>query len=104
LIDFGECFGEIVISGLADPDFFGCGPVFGTAAGVAGDELDEGTGEDLGGRVVSVLAGFEDFVIVEDTAGAVDSLFGAVVPADVDPLIAPTTLDLHSSKGSGGGT
>ena len=66
LIDFGECFGEIVISGLADPDFFGCGPVFGTAAGVAGDELDEGTGEDLGGGVVSVLAGFEDFVFVED--------------------------------------
>jgi hypothetical protein len=40
--------------------------VFGTAAGVAGDELDECAGEDLGGGVVSVLAGFEDFVFVED--------------------------------------
>ena len=66
MIDFGEGFGDIVVSGFADPDFFGCGPVFGTAAGVAGDELDECAGEDLGGGVVSVLAGFEDFVFVED--------------------------------------
>lgn len=66
LIDFGEGFGEVVVAGFADPDFFCGGPVFGTAAGVAGDELDECAGEDLGGGVVSVLAGFEDFVFVED--------------------------------------
>jgi hypothetical protein len=92
LIDFGEGFCEVVVSGLTDPDSFVGGPVFGAAAGVAGYELDEGAGEDLGGGVVSVLAGFEDFVFVEDAGGTVDGLFRAVVPADVYPLVASSKV------------
>jgi len=56
LVDFAERLGKVVVPGLADPDLFVGGPVFGATAGVACDELDEGFGEDLRGGVVSVLA------------------------------------------------
>lgn len=62
--------------------------MFRTAPSIACDELDKGFGLDGGGGVVSVLAGFEDFVFVEGAGGLVNGLFGAVVPAYVDPLFA----------------
>lgn len=62
--------------------------MFWTAAGIAGDELDEGFGQDLGCGVVPVLAGFEDFVFVEGAGGFVHGLFRAVVPTYIDPMFA----------------
>ena len=88
MIDFTECLCEIVIAGFADPDFFVCGPVFWTAACVAGDELDKGFCQDLRRRVVPILAGLEDFVFVERAGGFVHGLFRSVVPTNIDPLFA----------------
>ena len=58
--------------------------------------------------MVSVLATFKDFVFVEEAGGTVHSLFGAVVPADVDPGDATTpktisTRQKRSVKGKEGG-
>jgi len=88
LVNFAERLGKVVVPGLAHPDLFVGGPVFGAAAGVARNELDEGFGEDLRGGVVSVLARFEDFVFVESSGGFVHGLFWPVVPTHIDPLFA----------------
>ena len=72
--------------------------MFGTAAGVACDELNESAREDLGGGVISILARFEDFVFVEDARRAVHGLFGTVIPAHVYPMISSVQIRLVRSR------
>lgn len=60
----------------------------GTSARVSGEEHDVALSENFVNVVVTVLASFDDFVLVKLLLHPVHGLLGAVIPASVDPDLA----------------
>jgi len=96
LVEFVLLF---IITALANVDLLVRGETFRATAVIASDEHDKASINHLVNGMIAILTRLYNFVLVEVSVIAMDSLLGSVVPACVDPLVAvlvlPSTIELR---------
>lgn len=103
-LDLVELVLLLIVACLAHVDFLVGWEVARAAFVVTCEEHDEAAVDYFIDGMVAILAGLDDFILIEVTVEAMDSLLGAIVPASVDPFVAicvlPGTVKLsHNGLG-----
>lgn len=91
-----------VVSGLAYVDFFAAWEAPGTAPAETGDKHDEASIQHVLNLVIPILSSFDNLMVEEVFVEAVHGLFGAVVPAGVDPPLSVAVLPGPENLGDDG--
>jgi hypothetical protein len=73
-----------------------------TTAAKTGDKHDKASVEDILDPVISILPGFDHFMLEEELVHSMHGLFWSIVPACIDPSLAltilPSSIDLRNDR------